>query len=83
MWLTVVSFMVVGSVSRLSLANHFDSGSFLVMCMAQSRWILTKRILGGWQDIWTDISSLLLTFPEFFWLLVVCEFCVLYQDLLL
>ena len=30
MRLTVVSFMVMGLVSRLSLANHFDSGSFLV-----------------------------------------------------
>ena len=31
MWLTVVSFMVMEVVSRLSLANHFDSGSFLVV----------------------------------------------------
>ena len=79
----VPGFMVMGLVSGLSLVNHFDSGSFLVMCMAQSRWILTRGILGGWQDRWTDISSLLLSFPEFFWLVVACEFCVLYQDLLL
>ena len=29
-WLTVSGFMVMGLVSRLSLANHSDSGSFLV-----------------------------------------------------
>ena len=30
-WLTVSGFMVVGLVSRLSLANHSDSESFLVV----------------------------------------------------
>ena len=30
-WLTVSGFMVIGLVSRLSLANHSDSGSFLVV----------------------------------------------------
>ena len=30
MWLTVLGFMVMGLVSRLSLANHSDSESFLV-----------------------------------------------------
>ena len=30
-WLTVSGFMVMGLVSRLSLANHSDSGSFLVV----------------------------------------------------
>ena len=29
-WLAVTGFMVIGLVSRLSLANHSDSGSFLV-----------------------------------------------------
>ena len=29
-WLAVSGFMVMGLVSRLSLANHSDSGSFLV-----------------------------------------------------
>ena len=29
-WLTVLAFTVMGLVSRLSLANHSDSGSFLV-----------------------------------------------------
>ena len=30
-WFTVVGFMVMGLVSRLSSANHSDSGSFLVV----------------------------------------------------
>ena len=30
-WLAVSGFMVMGSVSRLSLANHSDSESFLVV----------------------------------------------------
>ena len=30
-WLTVSGFMVMGLVSRLSLANHSDSESFLVV----------------------------------------------------
>ena len=30
MWLTVSGFMVMELVSRLSLANHSDSGAFLV-----------------------------------------------------
>ena len=30
MWLTVSGFMVMGLVSGLSLANHSESGSFLV-----------------------------------------------------
>ena len=29
-WLTVLGFMVMGLASRLSLASHSDSGSFLV-----------------------------------------------------
>ena len=31
MWLAVLSFMVMGLVSRLPLANHSGSGSFLVV----------------------------------------------------
>ena len=31
MWLAVSGFMVMGLVSRLSLANHSDSGFFLVV----------------------------------------------------
>ena len=32
MWLKVLGFMVVGLVSRLSLVNHSDLKSFLVVC---------------------------------------------------
>ena len=31
MWLTISGFMLMGLVSRLSLANHSDSESFLVV----------------------------------------------------
>ena len=31
-WLALSGFMVTGLVPRLSLANHSDSGSFLVVC---------------------------------------------------
>ena len=37
MWLTALGFMVVELVSRLSLANHSDSGSFLVVCTSFSQ----------------------------------------------
>ena len=47
MRLAALSFMVIGLISRLSLANHSDLGSFLVVCMAQPRWI-PERFLGGW-----------------------------------
>ena len=30
-WLTVLGFMMMGFISRLSLANHSDSGFFLVV----------------------------------------------------
>ena len=47
LWLAVSGFMVMGLVSRLSLANHSDSvfpgGARLV----QSRWTPERRILGG------------------------------------
>ena len=33
---------------RLSLANHSDSGSFLVARITQPRWIPARRILGRW-----------------------------------
>ena len=61
-WLAVSGFMVMGFVSRLSPANHSDSGSFLVArAAAQPRWIPARRILGGWQGMWTGVSSLFLT----------------------
>ena len=42
-WLTVSGFMVRGLVSRVSLANLSDSGSFLV----SPRWIPSRKILEG------------------------------------
>ena len=45
LWLAVSGFMVMELVSRLSLANHSDSESFMVV---QPRW-LPARILGGGQ----------------------------------
>ena len=47
MRLAALSFMVIGLISRLSLANHSDLGSFLGVCMAQPRWMPVRRILGG------------------------------------
>ena len=47
-WLTVLGFVVMGLVSRLSLANHSDSFLAACGCMAQPRWISAKRILAGW-----------------------------------
>ena len=55
-WLTVLGFMVVGLVSRLSLANHSDSVLRSGVYSAQPRWTPAKRILGGWKDIWTAVS---------------------------
>ena len=40
--------MVMGLVSRWSLANHSNSESFLVAhCIAQPRWMLARGILGS------------------------------------
>ena len=56
----------MGLVSRLSLANHSDSVSFLVVhtlfkqdgCQRERFWEVS------------DMRCLLLTFPELFWLVV-------------
>ena len=57
MWLAVSGFMVMGLISRLSLANHSDSESFMVV---QPRW-LPARILGGGQtcvvSFWPFLNS--------------------------
>ena len=47
MWLTVSGFMLIGLVSRLSLASHSDSVFPLGTHMAQPRWMLVRGILGG------------------------------------
>ena len=43
----VSAFMVMGLVSRWSLANHSDSGSFLVVHTSLTQDVPTRRILGG------------------------------------
>ena len=48
-WLTVSDFMVMGLVSRLSLANHSDSVFSGGAGIAQPRWILARGILGSGQ----------------------------------
>ena len=60
MWLTVLGFMVMGLVSKLSLANHSDSESFPVMhaLFNQDRCQREGSISGRWLDMW----CLLLTF---------------------
>ena len=63
-WLTVLGFMAMGLVSRLSLANHSDSE--WCIHIAQPRWVPVRRILESGR------TSDLLAFPEFFWLVVAC-----------
>ena len=54
----------MGLVSRLSLANHFDSESFLVVQPCSSKMDARQKDSGRWSDRW----CLLLTFSELFWL---------------
>ena len=58
-WLAVSGFMVTGLVSRLSLANHSDSESFLVVHALFSRDGCQRE---GFWEVWTDRWCLLLTF---------------------
>ena len=68
MWLEVSGFMVIGLGSRLSLANHCGSRSFLVLH--------TSLSLDGfqWEGLWEVVRykewSLLFPF-DFFWILPV------------
>ena len=54
--------MVMGLVSGLSLANHSDSESFLVVHALFSQMDAREKDSGSWSDMW----YLLLTFPELF-----------------
>ena len=78
-WLTVLGFMVMGLVSRLSLANHSDSESFLVVHALFSlvQMDAREKDSGRWSDLW----CLLLTFPKLLQLVEAYWFCVPYQDL--
>ena len=77
-WLADPGSEVVGLLSGLSLANHSDPGSFLVVqaSSTQPRRIPVRRLLGGRMD-W----HLALTFPRLFQLVVACQFRASYQDL--
>ena len=55
-WFTVSGFMVMGLVSGLSLANHSDSGSFLVVLASLSKDRFQRE--GFWEDILTGVYSL-------------------------
>ena len=72
MRLAVLGFMVMGLVSRLSLANHADSGSFLVVCILLSQDRFQRG--GLWEDTWTGVSSFLMTFTKFVQLVVAYKF---------
>ena len=69
MWLAASGFMVMGSVSGLSLDSRLawlifglTQGLYYV-CLSQPGWIPAGRLLGGWQDIQTGVSSLFLALP--------------------
>jgi len=66
MWLAASGFTVMGLVSRLSLANHSDSGYFLVVHVLLSQDGCQRK--GFWEMV--QHVHLLLTFPELFWLVV-------------
>ena len=73
MWLTVLGFMVMGLVSRLSLANHSDSESFLVVhalfsqdgCQRGGFWEVVGHVVSPF-----DLSQ---TLPVGGGLLVLCS----------
>ena len=64
-WLTGPGFTVMGFISRLSLANHADSESFLVVQPCSAKVDAREKGSGRW----SDMRCLLLTFPELFRLL--------------
>ena len=73
MWLTVWDFMVMGLVSGLSLANHSDSESFLVVHALFSQDGCQKE--GFWEVVGHGVSPLDLsrTLPVGGGLLVLCS----------
>ena len=65
-WLPVLGFMVMGLVSGLSLANHSDSESFLVVHALFSQDGCQR---GGFWEVVGHVVRLL-TFPELLWFVV-------------
>ena len=73
--LSVLGFMVMGLVSRWSLANHSNSESFLNP-HRPAKMDARERDSGKWTDTWCLLS----TFPELFWLVVAYWFRIPYRD---
>ena len=68
-WLAVSGFTVMGLASELSLANRFDSRSFMVLhTLSQDGF--QEKDSGRLVCIGTGITSFLLTFSKFLWLVV-------------
>ena len=61
-WLTFSGFMVMGLISRFSLANHSDWVFPGGACIAQPRWKSSRRILGGGRTQGVSFWSLLNSF---------------------
>ena len=75
--------LVIEFVFELSLANHSDSGSYLVTWASFSQdGFQQEELLDVGRNMDWYIFHLL-TFPEFIQLVVACKFCIPYQDLLL
>ena len=68
-WLAVSCF-IMGFISGLSLAKHYDSESFLLVHSSLNQDGFQRE--GFWKDMETGVSSLLSTFLEFFLLVVAC-----------
>ena len=62
MRLQVSGFMVMGFVSGLSLDDHSNPGSFLVVHALLSQDGFQQG--GFWEDTWTGVSSLILSLPD-------------------
>ena len=60
MWLPVLGFIVMGLVSKLSLVNHSDTGSFLVLWASLRQDGFQRG--GFWEDMRTGISCVFLPF---------------------
>ena len=70
MWLAVLSFMVIGLVSELSLANHSDSESFLAVHALFSQdgcqrglWEVVGHVVSPFDLSWTVLVGGGLFFP--------------------
>ena len=69
-WLTVSGFTVMWLVSRLSLANHSDSGSFMVACASFSQD--RSKSEGLWEVGRTCGLESPFDFPQVFGLMAAC-----------